>query len=98
MQQVRADIIYESTQLTERTTIPGIWSDPIYIDVSSLQASLSTDGGESDVPAFAYYILGLLIAILIIAVCTLCYKMRDRLYDKGHVSTKCLNHKIIMFL
>ena len=85
---MRADIIYENTTLTERTIIPGTWSNPLYMNISSPTSSSVADGDDDDdVPAYAYYIigfgLGLLIAIVIlIAVCVFCCNITDRLYDK----------------
>ena len=86
---MRADIIYEETRLTERTIIPGTWSDPLYMNVSSPTPTSSSvaDDDDDDVPAYAYYIigfgLGLLIAIIVlIAVCVFCCNITDRLYDK----------------
>ena len=99
---MRADIIYEKTRLTDRTIIPGTWSDPLYMNISSpASSSVADDDDDDDVPAYAYYIigfgLGLLIAIIIlIAVCVFCCNITDRLYDKKKcVSTSCLNHGIL---
>lgn len=107
--QVRADIIYESTKLLEETIIAGMWSDPIYINVSLLlpttdvPSALSDDDDDSDVPAFAYYIigfgLGLLIAfVILIAVCVLCCNIKDRLYDKKCSDTICASSLPMMEL
>ena len=90
--------------LTDRIIVAGIWSDPLYINASSLSVmEPSPSGGPSpssdeddDVPAFAYYIigfgLGLIIAVVIlIAVFIFCCNLRDRWYDKSEcVSTRYL--------
>ena len=99
--QVRADTIYERTELTDRIIVVGRWSDPIYINASLFQPTPlpSSDDDDDGVPAYAYYIigfgLGLLIAIIIlIAVCVLCCNIRDRWYDK----TECVSINYLAML
>ena len=42
---MRADIVYEETTLTDRIIIPGMWSDPVYMNTSSL-TSTSVEKGS----------------------------------------------------
>ena len=87
--QVRADTIYEKTELSDRIIVVGMWSDPIYINATlpSSPTPLPSSDDDDGVPAYAYYIigfgLGLIIAIIVlIAVCVFCCNIRDRWYDK----------------
>ena len=109
--QVRADIIYNKTVLTDRTIIPGTWSEPIHIDVPSPSPVPSPsmkpqidNNDDSDVLSFVYFIIGfgvglLIMIVLLIVVYALCYKLRDRWYNKNEcVSNRYFNNAIPVLL
>ena len=60
----------------------GFWSDPVIIEAPS-----SSSGDDDGFPAFAYAIIGVLVAlvlllVVVIIVCLCCRNMGDRYYNK----------------
>jgi len=96
--QVRADVKYSHTLITDKQITEGLWSEPIIIAAppspSPTSSSSSSASDDDGFPAFGYAIIGVILAlfilfIVIVVIYVCCRQMGGRYYDKSEfVSNK----------